>query len=720
MEPRGRAHCIVAALLIVTLPAAFAWPERAIAGSRRWVADQLLVRPKALARSVAHSAIAAEGAVTEREIPALGVRVVRTPPGRRLVAERSLRASGAFRFVERNYIATLDSLPNDPLYVEQWGLPVVRVPAAWDATRGTGVTIAVLDTGVDPGHVDLAARLVAGFNALNGTTWTADDHGHGTRMAGVAGAAGFNGIGVIGVAPDAQLMPVKVMSASGHGTYADIAAGIVFAADHGARVINLSLGGSVASSTLSAAVTYAVDRGAVVVAAAGNFGFEVPSYPAAYADAVAVGATDEQDRRAIFSNYGTWLDMVAPGVNILTTNWGGGYAPSTGTSPATPFVAGAAALVLSVNPSLQPRQVASLLALTNDDLGVPGFDSVSGWGRLNVERAVAQAQALAAIPDAGAPAARLLAPEADAVLEGVTALGVDATDDVGVVRVEYSVDGVVVASAGDAPFSAAWDPQFTIPGAHVLGATAYDALGNRGAATPIVVTVAGTEVNCSMTGGACLPGGGSPETDCFAEWFVAGAERAASVGRRAPRITCVDGAPCDRDGIRDGACRFDVAVCFGVSDSRLVTKKGSPACDASQLAQFNLLKPAIQRGGNPLDTAAAVAMLAGVSALGAAESDGTCVAGVKRLGCHSDADCDSALGAGDGLCGLRATSLAGIVGGSERCTALQSVTVPLRQRNSHFRPATRKFKIATSGPASGRRRVPKDVDTLRLVCQPAD
>ena len=716
LPPKSWCRKAIAGIALIIVWCVTAHPAGAAVPA--WIDGQLLVRPKASARSVARAAVAAEGAFTGGEIAALGVEVVQAPSGRGTAVERALRASGLFRYVERNYVATVSSVPNDPLYVQQWGLPVVGAPEVWPVTRGAGVTIAVVDTGVDATHPDLAGRLVTGFNAIDGSSDSTDDNGHGTRMAGIASAVGFNGVGVVGVAPEAAVMPVKSLGATGSGTYADIARGIVYAVDHGARVINLSLGGQVSSSTLSDAVAYAIERGVVLVAAAGNFGVQAPSYPAAYTDVIAVGATDEQDVRAAFSSYGAWLDLVAPGVDILTTNLGGGYADSSGTSPAAPFVSAAAALVLAINPALQPHQVASVLALTDDDLGTPGFDPLYGWGRLNIARAVSQAAALAATPDSGAPTVRLVDPPDGSTLKGIISLVADANDDVGVARVEYAADGVVVASSSQPPFTATWDTEFTLAGPHLLSATAYDASGNRGVSTPVTVSVDGTPVSCSSASGRCLPGGGKPGTDCFAEWFVPAGD-VLSAAKKAPVVRCTDGAACDQDGKADGVCTFAVGLCFSVTEPASQSASGSQLCDPGDLTRFQLLAPSAGGRHDATDFANAVALVTSVAALGAVAAEGTCVAGTRGVACGGDADCDSLPGSSDGVCALRETSLAGVVGGSERCTALQVLRVPLNLRRSRYHRARRAFKIATFSAVNGRRRPLKDTDSLRLICQPA-
>jgi subtilisin family serine protease len=692
------------------------------AAESRWVADQLLVRAHSTARSLAPAQLAGEGTWTDSEIPALGVVVVNTPPGRGASVERNLRASGLFRFVERNYVATSDTTaPNDPLYSAQWGLPITHVPEAWDTTTGAGITIAVVDTGIDAAHPDLAGRVIDAYNAITGSADAADDNGHGTGMAGIAAATGFNGLGVIGVAPGADVMAVKAMSASGYGTYADIARGIVYAADHGARVINLSLGGDVGSSTLSDAVAYAVSRGVVLTAAAGNSGAAAPTYPAAYPEVIAVAATDSQDVRADFSNFGFWLSVAAPGVDVTTTDLGGGYANFSGTSPAAPFAAGAAALVLAVNPHLDASQVRSLLALTSDDLGAPGFDEYFGWGRLNVARAVAHAIELAQTTDTQPPAASVTVPQDGATVEGIVALTAAVSDNIAVTRVEYTVDGIVVAAAVQEPFSASWDSTLAAAGPHLLGATAYDASGNAGVAAPVVVTIAGAQATCSTPGVSCIPGGGAPRADCFAEWLVVNDGATPPMDGTRNVVTCVDGAPCDRDGIADGACTFDVGICFSVSDSRLLDSSGQPACQPVELSRLKWLPDAKHRRRRQpaANVANTTMMLTAVGALSGARSTGVCVSGARGLSCSTSGDCDSAAGMNDGDCALDEISLSGAVGPSERCTAIQALHVPLRQRRSGPRSGTQTLKAVTFAAPTGTRAPLKDPDTLRLVCLPA-
>ena len=215
---------------------------------------------------------------------------------------------------------------NDLFAAQQYSLTKMNVPAAWDASRGDGITIAVVDTGADFAHPDLAAKFVSrGRDFVTGHPDAADDHGHGTHVSGIAAAVTNNGLGVAGVGYNARLLPVKALAANGSGDHASIASAIAWAADNGARIINLSLGSPTPSTTLQTAIDAAWAKGALIVCAAGNDASDQPSYPAAYEHCLSVVATDDIDRLAPFSNYGATVDVAAPGQRILSTVRGGTY-----------------------------------------------------------------------------------------------------------------------------------------------------------------------------------------------------------------------------------------------------------------------------------------------------------------------------------------------------------------------------------------------------------
>lgn len=285
----------------------------------------------------------------------------------------------------------------DSHYSEQWGLSKAEVQKAWGlGATGAGVIIATIDTGVDVYHPDLKNNLIEGYNAITGKTGLSavqDNNGHGTHVAGIA-AAGLNGEGIVGVAYQAKLMPIKAMNRLGEGTDDVVADGIIWAANHGAQIINLSIGANEETNILRDAIQYAQAKGALLIAAAGNkeesSSVASITFPAAESGVLAVTATDSRDQLASFSVTGPQAGLAAPGVNILSDYWQNrsGYASTDGTSMASPFVAGAAALVWGLHPELNAEQVKILLENSALDLGGAGRDSDYGFGRVNAYWAV--------------------------------------------------------------------------------------------------------------------------------------------------------------------------------------------------------------------------------------------------------------------------------------------------------------------------------------------
>jgi subtilisin family serine protease len=293
--------------------------------------------------------------------------------------------------VELDGVVHASSVPptNDPGRDEQWGLDEAAFEQVWDWTGGEGVVVAVVDSGIDAGRVDLSGQMVGGWDAIwNQPGGTYADCPHGTHVAGIIAAAAHNLVGVTGAAPGARVLPVRALSGNGTGYVSDIAEGIIWAVDHGAGVVNLSLGGP-QSGTLQAAVGYALSRDVVVVAAAGNDSTSAPSYPAAYPDVLAVGAVGRDLNgtlaRAPWSNTGPHLDIVAPGVDILSLAVGSDTDGLwvDGTSQASPHVAALAALLRSAHPLASAAQVRAWITDSARDLGAPGHDEEYGNGFLD-------------------------------------------------------------------------------------------------------------------------------------------------------------------------------------------------------------------------------------------------------------------------------------------------------------------------------------------------
>ncbi|HNT74127.1 MAG TPA: S8 family serine peptidase [Anaerolineae bacterium] len=373
--------------------------------------------------------MAMTGAVQEA-IPALGIWLLRVPPGKEAATVAELRRRPDVIFAELNdRVQAVAAFPNDPGWSQQWGMHKIAAAEAWAITRGTPeVIVAVVDSGTQLSHPDLqdglwrnAAEIpdngldddangkvddVWGWHFYqhwDGQTFipmednaVADDYGHGTHVAGIVGARIDNEVGVAGVVGGVTVMIVKVLNQYGDGWASDVAQGMVYAVDNGARVVVLSLGASQPSEVMRAAVTYAQRQGVLVVAATGNTGGSV-LYPAAEPYALAVAATDSRDARASFSNHGPAVDLAAPGVNIYSTGFHSDYLVKSGTSMAAPHVAGAAALIWSAYPHLSAAQVTHALTSTAQDVNggtllLPGWDEYLGWGRLDVAAALRAAR----------------------------------------------------------------------------------------------------------------------------------------------------------------------------------------------------------------------------------------------------------------------------------------------------------------------------------------
>jgi thermitase len=332
-------------------------------------------------------------------LPALGVQVLELASASRAkqVADLLIGMPGV-AWAAPDVVVHAMRTPNDPMLPKQWAIRTVRAQAAWDVETGkrNPVVVAVLDSGVDAQHPELAGRVRPGGDFIDGDADPSDEHFHGTAVAGVVAASGNNKTGVAGISWGATVLAERVLNADGSGSMCTVAAGIVDAVDAGARVLNLSLGAPAdrCPFVMEQALDYAHDKGALVVVSAGNDGARgnPVQYPAGCERTFAVAATDIRDRTARFSEYGPQVDIAAPGVDVVTTTRDGegvhGYAYLSGTSISAPFVAGAAALLLSKHPGWTPDQVRARLVATARDLGPRGRDDRYGAGRIDVGRAL--------------------------------------------------------------------------------------------------------------------------------------------------------------------------------------------------------------------------------------------------------------------------------------------------------------------------------------------
>jgi thermitase len=387
--------------------------------------DRVLVRFRAgVDETYAEGLLRSYGFPAVRRIPGIGVYSVKTSPGVTVAETLALlRRNGDVERAGPDHRARLADVPNDTYFADyQYALrntggilqitpflqyqttagADIKATTAWDAVKGGPETvIAILDTGVDMTHPDLAAKIISpGHDFANDDDDATDDHWHGTHVAGIAAADTNNSTGIAGVAWNCRILPVKVVDASGSGWYSWIIDGIIWAVDHGADVINLSLGDIIDDEFLRDACRYAHDNGVVVVASAGNDGTEGVFYPAAYdAYVLAVAASDFNDAVAAFSSFGPEIDVAAPGVWIIgpapQAYVGTGALPylfASGTSMAAPHVAGLAALIKSAKPDLSVDDIMKVIRYTADDINratAPGRDDHVGYGRINMARALA-------------------------------------------------------------------------------------------------------------------------------------------------------------------------------------------------------------------------------------------------------------------------------------------------------------------------------------------
>lgn len=376
--PNNKIGPWVCLVIILLLAAVLLSPLPALAAEARGV----IVKYKP--GQVPLSALPSAGA-PGRQLARLGVVPVPKGPSESVDSLLSrFQRDERVEYVEPDYARrALAVYPNDSLFGQQWALARLKLPQAWEATLGSReMVVAVVDSGVDAGHEDLAGRLLPGYDFVNDDAFPEDGVGHGTFVAGIIGALTDNGIGMAGVAWEVTLLPVQVLDSNGYGYDSDIAAGIIFAADQGARVINLSLGGAEYSQTLAEAVAYAEGKGVVVVAAAGNDGGPV-IYPAAIPEVVAVGAIQQDGSVWVKSNRGAGLDVVAPGIGVHGLRLGGGTALGSGTSYAAGYVSGITALLRSRETWLAPEQVRQRLQTGTTDVGAAGWDEISGHGEVD-------------------------------------------------------------------------------------------------------------------------------------------------------------------------------------------------------------------------------------------------------------------------------------------------------------------------------------------------
>lgn len=492
--PARPAACALSATVLVLATISGARAADFSDGIREYARGRILVEARAGLSGADLEKILKVHGGKRRKLGQSNLNVVDLPAGLSEAAVvEALKRNPAFKNVELDLRVKSTMAVTDPYIGSEWHLSKIGATTAWDTTQGAGVTIAILDSGVDASHPDLAPNLVPGYNVYGSNTDTSDVCGHGTAVAGSAAARTNNGIGVAGVAGQAKIMPIRVayVDAASGGCYAytsTIASGITYAADHGARIANVSYGPLAGSATIQSAAQYMQSKGGLVFVSAGNNGVDENITPTT--TLIAVSATDSNDAKASWSSYGSFVSIAAPGVGIWTTSKGGIYQGWNGTSFASPVAAGVAALMMAAAPSLDGAQIEEAMFASAVPLGAAGRDPLYGYGRVDAAAGIKAAQAKATPSDSQAPTAAITSPAGSSSVSGNVTVTVDAADNLGVDRVELQANGTVVGTDSASPFSFSWNSTGAPSGMSTLVATAYDKAGNAGASTSVSVNVA--------------------------------------------------------------------------------------------------------------------------------------------------------------------------------------------------------------------------------------
>lgn len=458
-----------------------------------WAPGRILVMPRAGLPEAALAKILKEnGSGKARRVGNSELRIVDLPPGLERQSIEKLSRHPHIKFAELDKAVNVALAPNDPYFGSQWHVTKIGTPTAWDIAQGNGVTIAIIDTGVESTHPDLVNQIVAGWNFYDNNSNTSPVNGHGTWVAGTAGATINNGTGVAAVAGGVKVMPLRVVDGSGVGYWSAIANAITYAADKGVRVANASFEKLLNSASVMSAAAYMKSKGGLVVVSAGNSGVNEGLTP--NTSVIPVSATDSNDLITSWSSYGGYVAISAPGVPIYTTGLGGTYVQGQGTSFSSPIVAATVALMMSANPKLSSTEVEKLLFSTAVDLGAAGRDIYYGYGRVDAGAAVKAAATATTTTDTQAPTASIAAPLANSTVSGLVPINVSATDNLGVTKVELRVNGSLVATDTASPYGFSWDSTTVTNGMASLTATAYDAAGNSATSTAVAVNIANTVV----------------------------------------------------------------------------------------------------------------------------------------------------------------------------------------------------------------------------------
>lgn len=462
---------------------------------------------------------------------------------------KQLNKDSRLVYAEPNYTAHFYSVPNDPLYSYQWNMKTIGMEEAWKYTAGEGVVVAIIDTGIAYENYgsykqisDFSqTKFVQGYDFLNNDAHPNDDAGHGTKVAGTIAQSTNNNLGVAGIAYNSHIMPLKIgKDEFGFADYDHLSQAIIYAADHSAKVVNMSCGGPFPSETLESACEYAYSKGVTMVAAVGNNGIAYIPYPARYDEVIAVGATRYDETLTNYSNYGTGLDIVAPGGDknvdqnndgkvdgVLQQGLSSSFSAGQGTSYATPHVAGVAALLVSCGVD-DPQEVREILFSTAKDKGSEGYDLIYGYGLLDAEAAVKSLDPPLKDPppfpdpppqpdnpDNGEdgqdepstdnpPSVRITSPSHQESVSGKVIVEASASDDSSCAGVKFYVNGSLKQFDQCSPYTYIWDTTQESRGEHQIRVIAIDSLSQTAEAN-IEVSVERPQLNFNrLWGNTCF------------------------------------------------------------------------------------------------------------------------------------------------------------------------------------------------------------------------
>lgn len=447
------------------------------AATAQLVAEQIVVRYKPQADLGAlRMAISQAGASENSDLRNLRVKVLKVKPSERQAVLERLRADPRVEYAEPDAIAYADvTRPNDPEYDRQWNWTATLTDVLWDKHKGNNMVIAVVDSGINAGHPDLAGKLVAGYDFVQNDTTPQDDDKHGTMVGGIVGAISNNNLGVAGGCWNCRVMPLRVLDGVNGAAASNIAKAVQFAADNGAKIINLSLSGSGNSEVEQTAIDYATSKGVLVVASAGNESTDEARRPARYDNVISVAATSPLDTLASYSSFGSTVDIAAPGYARTLDFDSNGYVNAEGTSMASPTVAAILAVLWSAFPNATPAALRQAVTASAE----PCCGGKIAGGRVNAIKAyniLAGSQNV----DTTKPSVSFASPSQNGVVVSGSSVPfvINAADNVGVAKVHLLIDGGSPGFTVSAPYSFSWNSTSATDGSHTVTAVAYDAAGN--------------------------------------------------------------------------------------------------------------------------------------------------------------------------------------------------------------------------------------------------